>query len=72
MNMTSSACSVTFIALLLYNNSAEVDALSGCTFIGRYTVLLLFIIQLFSDSSCYEIHYTLVDYTWVLVLVCQL
>ena len=56
MNMTSSACSVTFTALLLYNNSAEVDAFIRMH-IGRYAVLLLFPHQLFSDSSCYEICY---------------
>ena len=63
MNMTSSAFLVTFTALLLYNNSAEVDVFIRIHIIGRYTVLLLFPHQLFSDSSCYEIRYTLVDYT---------
>ena len=72
MNMTSSACLVTFTAPLLYNNnSAEVDAFIRMH-IGRYAVLPLFPHQLISDSSCYEIRYTLVDYTRMLVLVCQL
>ena len=57
MNMTSSACSVTFTALLLYNNSSEVDAFIRMHIIGRYTALLLFPRQFFSDSSCYEICY---------------